>query len=187
VTLVARHAAQDDKPLRKRPPAALARVFRRGLLFVTIATRMQIAERSGLRLGLRLRLMALLAHCHGLGPGVGDCDMRALRRARVDLQEPALHAMASNYLRAQIEMLGAGARPVLDELALAVAYLNVATIRAAMSAGRRGSPEASAHDFVDALVEAVDLSHTEAAGILGRLMATFAAGVESLWIFAAGR
>jgi Fe-S-cluster containining protein len=186
--LVAGHAAQSEKPVAARSPSAFARLFFRGLVFVTLAARMQLEARSssGLRLGLRLRLFALLAHCHGLGPAVTGCDLGAARRARAELRDPALHAIAWNYLRAQLETLGAGHRPVLDELAIAIAHLNVATLLAAMRAGQAGKTQADAADYTEALMEAVDLAHAESTRILGRLLATFAAGVESLWLFAAG-
>jgi lysine-N-methylase len=181
--LVAGHAAQSDKAAPARPPSLLSRLFFRGLVFVALAARMQLHERRSW--GLRLRLFALLAHCHGLGPAVAACDLGAARRARVDLRDPALHAMARNYLRAQIETLGTGRRPVLDELSLAIANLNVAALLAAMRAGRAGRPEADATDYSEALMEAADLAHAESTGVLGRLLATFAGGTESFWLFAA--
>jgi hypothetical protein len=180
---VAGHAARNEKAVAPRPPAILSRLFFRGLVFVTVAARMQLEERRSW--GLRLRLFALLAHCHGLWPAVAACDRGAARRARVDLRDPALHALAWNYLRAQIEMLGTGRRPVLDEFAIAIAHLNVASLLAAMRAGRTGKTRADAADYTEALMEAVDLAHAESTGVLGRLLATFAGGAESLWLFAA--
>jgi hypothetical protein len=75
---------------------------------------------------------------------------------------------------------------VLDELSIAVAHLNVATLLAAMRAGQSGKSEADAGDYTEALMEAVDLTHAESTGFVGRLLATFASGVESLWLFARG-
>jgi Fe-S-cluster containining protein len=185
VGLVSRHAAQAEGEVPVRRPSAFTRLFFRGLLFLTLAARMQRenGRDSGLRLGLRLRLFRLLAHCHGLGPALPGCDLGAARRARVDLRSPALHKVAWNYLRAHIETLGTGRRPVLDELGVAVAQLNVAGVLAAMRAGRAGRSEADAADYIEGVVEAADLSHAEARSIPGRLLATFASGVESLWLF----
>jgi lysine-N-methylase len=182
--LIAGHAARSERPLAPRPPAALARLFLRGLLFVTLAARMQlVAARSW---ALRLRLVGLLLHCHGLGPAVAACDLGAARRARVELRDPALAAIARNYLRAQIETLGTGRWPVVDELAIAIGQLNVACLLAAMRAGRAWRADADAEDLREALMEAADLAHADDQGLLGRILVTLAAGVESLWLFAAG-
>jgi Fe-S-cluster containining protein len=187
VELTGRYAARSDKPAEARPPSALGRLLARGFLFVVAAAREQIQDGrgSGLRLGLRLRLLRLMLHTHGIGPGVGDVDLRAARRAGVDLAEPQVHALVFNYLRATIETLGTGRRPVVEEMAVAMAFLNTALVLAAMRAGRRGETLADAQAATQALVEASDLTHTEA-GLMARVVGLLSGGVESLYIFAAG-
>jgi hypothetical protein len=161
----------------------------RGFLFVVEAARVQLEDgrTRGLRLGLRLRLAALLAHCHGLWPATAGLDLGAAGRARVDLDDPALHAIAYHYLRSQLETLGASRRPVLDELAVAVALLNAATVLAAMRAGRAGRTLATTADLTAGLMEAADLAHAEAGGALGSIVATLSGGVEALRLFASAR
>jgi Fe-S-cluster containining protein len=187
--LTASYAARTEKPVAARPPGLLARLLFRGFLFVVEAARLQLEDgrTRGLRLGLRLRLAALLAHCHGLWPATSGVDLAAAGRARVELDDPALHAIAYHYLRSQLETLGGGQRPVLDEIAVSVALLEVARVLAAMRAGRAGRTLASAEDFSEGLLEAADLAHAEAGGALGSFVATLAGGVEALFLFASRR
>ena len=188
VALVGEHAATTPKPVAARPPTALGRLLFRGFLFVVLAGREQMDEAGapGLQLGLRWRLARLLAHVHGLGPAVGTSDLRAARRARGDLREAALRDLAHNYLRATIEGLGAGRRPLLEEMAVAVSFLNAGCALAAMRAGAAGKRTADVDDFAQGLMEAVDLTHTSERAVLGRMLATLSGGVESLWILAEG-
>jgi Fe-S-cluster containining protein len=186
--LTASHAARTEKPLAPRPPGRLGRLLFRGFLFVVEAARLQLEDgrAAGLRLGLRLRLAALLAHCHGLWPAVAGVDLAAARRTRVDLEDPALHAVVYHYLRAQLETLGTGRRPVLDEIAVAVAQLDAALVLARMRAARAGRAAVEVSDLREGLMEAADLTHADAGGVLGSLVATLAGGVEALHIFASG-
>jgi Fe-S-cluster containining protein len=188
VTLVGGHAAASEKPVPARAPSALGRLLFRGFLFTVMAGREQLeaAAAAGSRLALRFRLARLLAHVHGLGPAVGGADLGAARRARADLSDPVQRELAHNYLRATIEGLGAGRRPVLEELAVAVASLNAALALAAMRAGRAGKPGPDTDDLVDGLMEAAELLHTSERGVLGRVLASLSGGVESLWMLAAG-
>jgi lysine-N-methylase len=186
--LTAGYAARSERPLTPRPPRRLARLMFRGFLYIVEAARVQLEDgrSAGLRLGLRLRLAALLAHCHGLGPAVADVDLAATRRARVDLDDPAMQAIAYHFLRSRIESLGSGPRPLLDEIAVSVALLNVALVLAAMRAGRAGRGAATADDLTEGLTEAADLEHADQAGALGSFVATLSGGVEALHLFAAG-
>jgi Fe-S-cluster containining protein len=188
IALVGEHAATSPKPAPERAPSALGRLLFRGFLFVVMAGREQIEEAGapGLRLRLRWRLARLLAHVHGLGPAVGAKDLGAARRARADLRQAALRDLAHNYLRAAIEGLGAGRRPVVEEVSVAVAFLNAGCALAAMRAGAAGKAAPDAADLAQGLMEAVDLTHASERGLLGRMLATLSGGVESLWILAAG-
>jgi integrase len=91
-----------------------------------------------MRLGLRARLARLLAHTHGLGPGVGDVDLRGGRLVARGLDDPAVRDLVLHYLRAAVETWGRGGGPVVDELVMAVALLNAALAFAAMRAGQAG-------------------------------------------------
>ena len=188
IALVGEHAAVNRKPVASRRPSALARLLFRGFLFVVMAGREQIEDRrsAGPRLGLRWRLARLLAHVHGLGPRVGSADMGAARRARVDLRDADVRALAHNYLRATIAALGTGRRPLIEEMAVAAAFLNAACALAAMRSGRAGRPKPGAEDFALGLMEAVDLTHAESGGLLGTIVGTLSGGVDSLWMLSAG-
>jgi hypothetical protein len=73
---------------------------------------------------------------------------------------------------------------VLEELAVAVAFLNAAGVLAAQRAGRAGKATVDADVFADGLMEAVDLTHADSGGVLGRLLGTLSGGVEALYLFA---
>ncbi len=186
LALTGRHAARTDEPVPARRPSLVGRLLQRGFLFVVAATRLQVENKSssGWRLGLRLRLFRLLAHFHGLAGGVSGIDLRAARRVPVDVDGPELRPIVYHYLRSCLEGLGTGRRPVLDELAVSLSYLNAACDLAAMKAAEAGGAVDAAL-FSEALMEAVDLTHADARGMLGRILGTLSAGPEALYAFAA--
>src|SRR6185436_3075021 len=108
----------------------------------------------------------------------------AARRVPVDLDDAALQPIASHYLRSSIEGLGTGKRPVLEELAVSFSFLNAACDLAAMKAAETGRPVDAAL-FSEALMEAVDLTHADDGGAVGRILGTLAGGPEALFAFAA--
>jgi hypothetical protein len=183
--LTGRYAARDERPFTPRPPSRLARVLFRGFLYAVVASRLQLEDRrhGGLRLGLRWRLARVLAHFHGLGPAVAGVDLGAARRASLDLGAPEVRGLAHNYLRASIETLGTGRRPVLEEIGLAVAFLGAGCVLAAMRTGQ-GSVDAAT--FAEGLMDAVDLTHAESSGLFGSMLGTLSGGVEALYLFASG-
>lgn len=185
--LTGRYAARSEKPLPARPPTALGRLLSRGFLFLVLAARLEGTDgrRGGLRLGLRLRLLRLLAHLHGLGPAVAGIDRRAVQQTAVDVADPALHPLLRHYLRSRIETLGSGRRPVIDELCLAVAILNAALSLAALAAREQGSPAVDERSLVAGLTEAADLEHAQSGGTLGAIVGVLTGGVEALYLFAA--
>lgn len=184
--LTGRHAARSPKPLPPRPPTALGRLLARGFLFLVLAARLQGQEPGrGLRLGLRVRLLRLLAHLHGLGRGVSGIDRRALQDVRVDLAQPALHALVHHFLRAHVATLGTGRRPVLDEICFGLALLNAGLRLGALAAHARGSSAVDEADLVAGLAEAADLEHAPSRGVLGGLLNVLAGGVEPAYQFAA--
>jgi Fe-S-cluster containining protein len=187
VILVGGHAARDSHPPRRQRPGVLARLLSRGVLFAAIAAGEQAKDlqRSGLRLGLRLRLLRLLGHVHGVGPGIGGVDIRLLRRVTIDLTEPPLHTIVHNYLRSTIEGLGSGPRPLLEELLLSVAVLEAAFAFGAMQAGRAGRERLTADDLVDGLTEAAELTHAPETGAFAAVLEALSGGSEPLWRLAA--
>ncbi|PYQ24036.1 MAG: hypothetical protein DMF81_06770 [Acidobacteria bacterium] len=189
VELTGRYAAKSEQPLPPRPPSALGRLLFRGFLFAVVAAREQLEDPrpSGLRLDLRWRLLRLLAHAHGVGPGLPGLDLAAARAAELDPSDPEIHAVAWNYLRAAVATLGTGRRPVLDELAVAVGFLNAAGVLAAQRAARKGRGKVDAESFSEGLMQAVDLTHADSQGLLGRLLGPLSGGLESLYLFASGR
>ncbi len=66
---------------------------------------------------------------------------------------------------------------MVDDIAVAVSYLNAARSLAQMN-GDSGT-------FSDALMQAVDLSHLDDRGFVGRILGRLAGGTEALRVFAA--
>src|SRR5260221_57068 len=138
---------------------------------------------SGMGLGLRARLVRLLAHTHGVGPAVGDVDLRAGRLVSRGFEDPAVHGLVHHYLRATVEDLGTGRRPVVDELVMAVALLDAALAFAAMRAGQAGRTAIDSAALSEGLLETMDLAHAEPAGAYARVLVSLAAGLDALWMF----
>jgi hypothetical protein len=183
VELTGRYAAASDRPSPDRRASAVGRVLSRGFLFAVLAAREQLrSPASGMRLGLRARLARLLAHTHGLGPGVGDVDLRAGRLVARGLDDPAVRDLVLHYLRAAVEDLGTGRRPVVDELVMAVALLNAALAFAAMRAGQAGRTAIDGASLGEGLLETMDLAHAEPEGAYARVVVSLAGGLDALWI-----
>ena len=185
LALTGRFAAKSEKPVTVRPPSRLARLLQRGFLFVVVAARIQNENKTatGLRLALRSKLFRLLAHFHGLGPAVDGIDLAAPRQQPVDVNAVGIQDLVRHFLRSGIASLGTGKRPVVDELALAFSYVNAACALASMRAQRTGSA-IDAPLFSEALMEAVDLTHADDRGLLGRILAGLSGGVLALDVFA---
>jgi Fe-S-cluster containining protein len=185
VELTGRYAAGSDSPSPQAKPSAVGRVLSRGFLFAVLAAREQLrAPDSGLRLALRARLLRLLAHAHGLGPGVADVDLRTGRLVVRSLDDAAVHGLVQHYLRAAISDLGSGRRPLVDELVMAVALLNAGLAFAAMRAGSAGGTALDAAAVTDGLLETMDLAHAEPEGAYARVLVSLAGGLDALRAFA---
>ena len=186
VALTAPFAAKSDKRPKFRKTSWNGRLMQRGFLFVTAATQLRVGPKShqSSRMSLRLKTMRLLAHFHGLGPGVEQFDLGLLKGAEIDLNGPELRPIVYNYLRSSIQTLGTGVRPIIDELAVAVSSLNAACMLAMMRAAKAGRPVDRA-TFSEALVDAVDVSHADY-GLVARVLTFFAAGTEALHAFGNG-
>lgn len=133
VRLTVPYAAASEKDVPAAAPGRVGRLLQRGFLFVVAATRLKLDHPAMSRLTLRLKTFWLLAHLHGLAPRVDRVDIAALRRPLPDINGPDIQPVAYHYLRATLESLGASERPVLEDVAVAVSYLNAARSLAAMN------------------------------------------------------
>jgi len=176
VRLTVPFAAASQKDVPSSAPGMVERLLQRGFLFVVAATRLRLDHPTMSRLTLRVKTFWLLAHLHGLAPRVDRVDIAALRRPLPDINRPDIQPVAYHYLRATLESLGASERPVLEDVAVAVSYLNAARSLAAMN-----GPGAT---FAEGLMEAVDLSHAGARGLLGGVVARLAGGTGALYALA---
>ncbi len=134
VRLTLPFAASAAAPPAARSPTRVGRLLQHGFLYAVAATRLGLDNPGASRLRVRLQTMRLLAHFHHLAPATGGVDLAALRRGGVDVNAPEIQPVAYHYLRAAIASLGAADRPVLDEIAIAVSFLNAASALAVMKA-----------------------------------------------------
>lgn len=178
VRLTVPFAAADERPVAGQEAGIIGRLLQRGFLFVVAATRLKLDNPSASRLTLRLKTFWLLAHLHGLAPRIDRVDVSALARERIDINAPGIQPIAHHYLRASLESLGASERPLLDDIAVTVSYLNAASSLAAMNGGQ-GS-------FSEALMAALDVSHAGERGVVGRVLGHLAGGTAALRVFARG-
>jgi len=177
-------AASTATPPARRAPGRVGRLLQHGFLYAVAATRLGLDNPGAPRWRVRLRMLGLLAHFHRLAPASGGVDLAALRRGRVDVNAPEIQPVAYHYLRASLASLGAAERPVLDEVAIAVSFLNAACALSLMTAHVSGRAVDRAL-FSDALMEAVDLAHSDERGLVGRMLGRLAGGVDALDVFAA--
>lgn len=171
------------KPASGGGPGAIGRLMQFGFLYVVAATRYGIDHRGDSTWSMRLARLQMLLHFHRLAPAMDRVDVRALTGQRVDINAPEIQPVAYHYLRASIEGLGARDRPLLDDLAIAVACLNAAGSLAVMNAKTSGRP-IDRQSFSDALMESVDVLHADDRGLLGWALPRLAAGVEALKVLA---
>jgi Fe-S-cluster containining protein len=170
-----RYAAESDRQVSLRRASGLTRVRQRGLLFVGGAAAMQWQGTSR-----RWRMVRLLLHAHGLGPALPELDVTARRRVRLDAAET--EPLVRHYLRAAIETLGTGRRPVMSELARSAAVMNVAIALGAMDAARAGRATIGTASLREGLVRASELDHLQ--GALAAIVDSFAGGPESFVLLA---
>jgi Fe-S-cluster containining protein len=188
VTLTGRFAVAAEKPAPSERPSPVGRLVRRGFLLAVVAARLQAAgPRAGARLSLRSRLVRVALHLHGLWPPTEGLDRRARQRVRVDLGDPAAHALVHHFLRSTLETLPTGRRPLVDELALAFATLDAALALGASRAAQADRDTLQPQDLVAGLVEAADLGQTAGEGVLARMLQTLTGGLDALRAFAAGK
>src|SRR5260221_1826502 len=185
--LTGRYAAASDRPSAERRASAVGRLLSRGFLFAVLAAREQLrSPASRMRLGLRARLVPVLAPTHGGGPALGDVDLRAGRLVSRGFEDPAVHGLVHHYLRATVEDLGTGRRPVVDELVMAVALLDAALAFAVMRAGQAGPGARHPAAPSEGAAGEVDLPAPGPGGGHGGGLVSVPGRGPAPWVFGAG-
>lgn len=179
IKLTVPYAVARVNPPAPPSPGGIGRLMQYGFLFVVCATRQGIERRTASRFERRLAALRLLAHFHGVAPGLDRVDVRALRGQHLDINANEIQPVAFHYLRSSIEAIGARDRPVVDDFAIAVSCLNAACRLAVMNAhaaGRRVNRQV----FSEALMESVDVLQAEGSAALRWALPRLACGVEAL-------
>jgi len=183
VSLTLPHAASQKDAPPPREAGWIARLLQYGFLYTVTAIRADLEHPGQSRGRLRMLRLQLLAHFHGLAPGLERVRVKALKRRHVDINDPEIRPIVFHYLRSSLETLGAHPRPILNELSIAVSYLNAACALASMNADAAGQ-DVDRAIFSDALLEASDVSHARNA-LLDWILNRFSGGSEALWYLAA--
>ena len=183
IALTVPHAAAKPGAPPAQKPGSIARLLQYGFLYTVTAIRADLEHPGQSRGRLRMLRLRLLAHFHGLAPGLERVRVNALKRTSVDINAPDIRPIVFHYLRAALETLGASGRPIVDELSIAASYLNATCALAAMNADAAGKNIDRAI-FSQALMEASDVSHAKNA-LLDWILRRFGAGTDALWYLAA--
>jgi Fe-S-cluster containining protein len=180
ISLTLPYTASKNTAPPSRPPSRVGRLLQYGFLYAVAATRMAVEQRGRTTWAMRLSRLRLLAHFHRLAPPMARIDVRALSRGSVDINAPDIRPIAFHYLRSTLESIGGRDRPIVDDLAIAVSYLNAALSLAVMNAAAAGRT-VDRETLSEALMEAVLLSHTDSRGLLETILRRLAGGTEALW------
>ena len=167
----------DPKPLKP----VLANFLFRGFFFASAVPWASRGRASRFRLGLRLRLLRLLLHVHGIGPSFSGLRFRTRDRQTLDVDSEPFFTPAYHVLRAAIENLGSGRRPVVEELSLAVAHLLVAELLFLSRTRSEGATPA----WIRAIMDAHDVAHADPASAFGRVLVSLSPPPSALHLFAA--
>ena len=171
------------KPADPKPASpAIAGFLFRGFFFASLVP---WASRGKARSGfvLRFRLLRLLLHVHGIGPSFDGIRFGAGRRLTLDIDSEPFFTPAYHVLRAAVENLGSGRRPVVEELSLAVGNLLVAEHLYLSRAGT----ETDSAAWVRAIMDAHDVAHADPASAFARVLVALAAPPSPLYLFGARR
>jgi Fe-S-cluster containining protein len=182
IALTVPHAVATTVAPAHRKVGPIGRLLQYGFLYAVTAVRTELEEPGQSRGSLRWRRLQLLAHFHGLAPGRDGVEVKSLRR-RLDINDPRIRPIALNYLRSTLATLGATGRPIVDELSIAVSYLNAATALAVMNGDTAGQPTDEAI-FSEALMEVADVSHARNP-LLDWVMKRFGTDSGAIWFSAA--
>ena len=179
VQLTLPYAAAKPAALPARGPSRIGRLLQYGFLYAVAATLVAVENRGQSPWRLRLTRLKLLAHFHRLASRVGRINVAALSGG-VDINAPEIRPIVFHYVRSSLESLGGRERPIVDDLAMAVSFLNAACALATMNAAAAGRA-VDRQIFSDALMDAVHLWHTDDSGLLGQLLRRLSAGTEAIW------
>ena len=180
IALTLPYAAANTASPPARPAGTIGRMLQYGFLYAVAATRLSAERKEQSRAQIRLALVQLLAHFHRLAPGLDRINVGKLAGTTVDINAPEIRPIVFHYVRSSLESLGGRTRPVIDDLAIAMSYLNAARSLAVMNAvpGQTVDREA----FIEALMESVLMSHTDPRGLLEGILRRLAGGTEALWV-----
>ncbi len=183
VALTGRHAAASEADPAPARASVVTRLLARGFLFTVVAVRDQLASEAG---GPRrhLRRIHQLAHLHGLAPATGSLDRRARDRVTIDPADAEVRRIVADRLRANVDALGTGQRPLVDEIGVESATLAAGLELAAMTAHRAGASRIDAATVTSGITAAAQLAHADT-GALGTLLPTLAGGPDALRLVAA--
>jgi lysine-N-methylase len=176
--ITGRHAVESPAPPPPGRPSAVTRLLSRGFLFTVLAVREESGP-SATGFARHLRRMRLLAHLHGLAPATEAVDRSALRRVSLDRDDPGVDAILCQALRAAVDGLGTGRRPVLDELAVQAATLAAGIALAAMASQGAGRDRIDAEALTGGITAAAHLGYADS-GALFALLPSLAGGVDAL-------
>ena len=170
------------KPADPNPKtSAISRFLFRGFFFASVVPWASRGLVTGASVRLRLRLLRLLLHVHGIGPAFHGLRFGEARRQSLDIDSEPYFGPAYQVLRAALENLGSGRRPVVEELSLSVGCLLVAEH---LYLGRASSTAASSA-WIEALLDAHDVTHVDPRSMFGRTLVSLAAPPGPLHLFAA--
>jgi hypothetical protein len=102
---------------------------------------------------------------------------------RLAFEDEAVHGIAHRYIRASLDTLGTGRRPIVEEVSMTVAHLNAACVLARMHAAASGQREVDAASFTQGLLESADLGHADDGGQMSTFLRVFSGGLEALYLF----
>jgi hypothetical protein len=184
LNVMGRHALTNTKPLAARPSSRLARLLFRGFLLAALSVQEHLDVGQGEHdFVLRVRLLRLLAHLHGLAPGTKRFNLRRATAIPLSFKDDRVRDIALRYLHVSFETAGAGRRPFVDEIAMIVARLNAACVLAGMHAAAAGKQAIDGDSFTSGLLESADLAHADDGGTFSRYLTTLSAGLEALYLF----
>jgi hypothetical protein len=182
--LMSRHALTNEKAPPARHASSLTRLLFRGFLLAAASVQLHLDPvLSRRRLALRVVLIRLLTHLHGVGPGAAAYDLGRASHVRLSFEDEDVHGIAHRYVRASLDTLGTGRRPIIEEVSMTVAHLNAACVLARMHAAASGKPEVDAASFTQGLLESADLAHADDGSQMSRFLTAFSGGLDALYLF----
>jgi len=184
--VMSRHVLAPDRMPPSRPPSGVTRLLFRGFLLAAMSVQLHLdPQLRNKRSAVRAALLRIALHLHGLGKGSSSFDLSTIRGVSLDFADDDIRETATHYLRSVFSTLGTGRRPIVEEIAVAVAILNCACVFARMHAGRLNYRTVDAASFTQGLLESADVTHADAGGILSAFLTRLSGGIDALYFFPA--